>query len=64
MNTLTTARAVEPIVSTDWLEKNLGEKDLIILDIRSPDDYAAGHIPGSINEPFVTGFSPSTGPLA
>jgi thiosulfate/3-mercaptopyruvate sulfurtransferase len=64
MNTLTTARAVEPIVSTDWLEKNLGEKDLIILDIRSPDDYAAGHIPGSINEPFVTGFSPSTGPTS
>jgi thiosulfate/3-mercaptopyruvate sulfurtransferase len=51
-------------VSTDWLEKNLGEKDLILLDIRSPEDCGAGHIPGSINEPFVTGFSPSTGPTS
>jgi len=58
------ARAVDPIVATDWLEKNLGEKDLVILDIRSPDDYGAGHIPGSINEPFVTGFTPSTGPTS
>jgi thiosulfate/3-mercaptopyruvate sulfurtransferase len=64
MNTLTGPRRVDPIVSTDWLEKNLGEKDFIILDIRSPDDYGAGHIPGSINEPFVTGFSPSTGPTS
>jgi thiosulfate/3-mercaptopyruvate sulfurtransferase len=64
MNTLTGPRRVDPIVSTDWLGKNLGEKDLIILDIRSPEDYGAGHIPGSINEPFVTGFSPSTGPTS
>jgi thiosulfate/3-mercaptopyruvate sulfurtransferase len=58
------ARAVEPIVSTDWLEKNLNEKGLVILDIRSPDDFIAGHIPGAINEPFATGFTPSTGPTS
>jgi rhodanese-related sulfurtransferase len=50
-------RAVDPVVSTDWLEKNLAEKDLVILDIRSPDDFGAGHIAGSINEPFATGFT-------
>jgi thiosulfate/3-mercaptopyruvate sulfurtransferase len=57
-------RAIDPIVSTDWLEKSLGEINLIILDIRSPDDYGTGHIPGSINEPFATGFTPSTGPTS
>jgi len=30
---------------------NLGRKDLVILDIRSPDAYNAGHIPGAINVP-------------
>jgi thiosulfate/3-mercaptopyruvate sulfurtransferase len=64
MNPATSARSIEPIVSTDWLKKNLSEKNLIILDIRSPDDYGAGHIPGSINEPFVTGFSPTAGPTS
>jgi thiosulfate/3-mercaptopyruvate sulfurtransferase len=58
------ARTIDPLVSTDWLEKKLGEKGLVILDIRSPDDFGAGHIPGSINEPFVTGFTPSTGPTS
>jgi len=27
------------------------EKDYIILDVRRPDEYAAGHIPGAINVP-------------
>lgn len=58
------ARSIDPIVSADWLEKNLGKKNLVVLDIRSPDEYAAGHISGSINEPFVTGFDPSTGPTS
>jgi len=58
------ARMIDAIVSTDWLDKNLSQKDLVILDIRSPDDFGAGHISGSINEPFVTGFTPSTGPTS
>jgi len=51
------ARTIKPIVSTEWLEENLYRKNLIILDVRGFDDYAAGHIPGSINEPFVVPFS-------
>ena len=60
----TKGRAIEPIVSTDWLSANKNLKNLVIIDIRSPDAYAAGHIPGSINEPFVTGFDPCTGPAS
>jgi thiosulfate/3-mercaptopyruvate sulfurtransferase len=55
-------RTIAPIVTTDWLEGNLGQEGLVIVDIRSPDAYGAGHIPGSINEPFVTGFDPCKGP--
>jgi thiosulfate/3-mercaptopyruvate sulfurtransferase len=60
----TSGRKIEPIVSTDWLSANRHLKNLVIIDIRSPDAYAAGHIPGSINEPFVTGFNPCTGPTS
>jgi thiosulfate/3-mercaptopyruvate sulfurtransferase len=53
-------RTIGPIVDTDWLYQHSSE--VIILDIRSAPDYGANHIPGSINEPFVTGFDPCTGP--
>jgi thiosulfate/3-mercaptopyruvate sulfurtransferase len=53
-------RMIDPIVSTEWLDDN--SADVVIIDIRDPDSYTAGHIPGSINEPFVTGFDPVTGP--
>jgi len=55
-------RTIAPIVATDWLENNLGQEGLVVVDIRSPDQYGAGHIPGSINEPFVTVFDPCKGP--
>jgi thiosulfate/3-mercaptopyruvate sulfurtransferase len=51
------ARTIDPIVSTEWLEANMGEGGPVIIDVRSPDAYSAGHIPGSINEPFVVPFS-------
>ena len=57
-------RKIEPIVSTNWLAASMHLKDLVIIDIRSPDAYAAGHIPGSINEPFATAFDPCTGPTS
>jgi len=44
-------RAIDPIVSTDWLETNLGAEDLVILDVRTPDEYTGGHITGAINSP-------------
>jgi thiosulfate/3-mercaptopyruvate sulfurtransferase len=53
---------IDPIVSTDWLAANIDLENLVIIDIRSPADYAAGHIPGSINEPFATAFDPCKGP--
>ncbi|MEM1542154.1 MAG: rhodanese-like domain-containing protein [Ignisphaera sp.] len=41
-----------PIVTTDWLEDHLDSPNLVIIDIRSRNEYREGHIPGSINLPF------------
>ncbi len=62
------ARTIEPLVSTAWLEAHLGDTaptegsapgatgpdagGLVIVDIREPRLYEAGHIPGSISIPF------------
>ncbi len=43
------ARDVNPIVSTDWLEKNLSNPKVIAVDIRKVEDYKTGHIPNAVN---------------
>jgi len=47
------SRTIDPIVSTDWLLENIDNESLVVIDIRDDASYAVGHIPGSINEPFV-----------
>lgn len=39
------------LVDVPWLVEHLEDEDIRILDIRSPDAYAAGHIPGAVNVP-------------
>ena len=43
------ARDMAPIVSTDWLETNLNNSKLKILDIRKLEEYKEGHIPGALS---------------
>ena len=43
------ARDIAPIVSTDWLQANLKNPKIIVLDIRRVEDYREGHIPGALN---------------
>ena len=43
------ARDIDPIVSTDWLEKNLSNPRTVVVDIRKVEDYKAGHIAGAVN---------------
>lgn len=45
------AQKIPAIVTTEWLTDNIDTPDLVLLDVREPGDYAAGHIPGSINIP-------------
>jgi rhodanese-related sulfurtransferase len=46
-----------PTISADALFENLNDgdetNDPVILSVRSPDDYAKGHIPGAINIPWT-----------
>jgi thiosulfate/3-mercaptopyruvate sulfurtransferase len=43
------ARDVAPIVSTVWLDQNLVNPKVVILDVRKVEEYKAGHIPGAVN---------------
>ena len=45
----TFAGASEPIVSTDWLQQNLSNANVIIVDVRKVEEYREGHIPNAIN---------------
>ncbi|HOI74844.1 MAG TPA: rhodanese-like domain-containing protein [Syntrophales bacterium] len=46
------ARDIPPIVSTEWLQANLDNPRLIILDVRKVEDYKAGHIPKAVSSFF------------
>jgi len=43
----------KPLVDAAWLTENLGQEDLVVLDIRDAannvDPYAEGHVPGAIS---------------
>jgi thiosulfate/3-mercaptopyruvate sulfurtransferase len=51
-----------PIVSTEWLEKDLDDPKLVIIDIRHGEEYAAGHIPHAINVPFPSPLAHPSSP--
>ena len=48
----------QPLVDAAWLQSNLGNESLVILDVRDPvgnvSAYDAGHIPGAISAPYST----------
>lgn len=48
------AKDISPIVSTDWLAKNLSNPKLVILDIRKVEEYKDGHIPGAVSAYYRT----------
>jgi thiosulfate/3-mercaptopyruvate sulfurtransferase len=49
---LATPKSLPPIVSTAWLSANLQDARLVVLDIRSAEQYGRGHIPGSVSTPL------------
>jgi thiosulfate/3-mercaptopyruvate sulfurtransferase len=48
------ARDISPIVSADWLEENLSNPKLVVLDIRKVEEYRVGHIPGAVSAYYRT----------
>jgi len=45
------------LVDTPWLETKLGHPNLVVLDARSPSNYAAGHIEGAVSLPVTETFA-------
>ena len=41
------------LVTTKWVNDNLNNDNVKIIDIRKPEDYNAGHIPGALNLPYT-----------
>ncbi len=65
--------STDKLVSTSWVAERLDDKNLKIIDIRLPEDYAAGHIPDSVNLSYkelqverdgVKGLIPSANEMA
>lgn len=46
------AAVPSPLVSADWLAGELDRPDLVVLDMRSAEAFAAGHIPGAIHSAY------------
>jgi len=57
------ARDIPAVVDVAWLEANLNNPKLIVLDVRKAEDYKAGHIPGSVNSFYGT-WAPNKGALS
>ena len=50
---VTAATAMSPVIAPEDLALRLeGEDAPVILDVRSPEEYDQGHIPGAINIPY------------
>lgn len=43
------AQLSSPIVSAPWLRDNLSDPTVLVLDIRKPEEFKTGHVPGSFN---------------
>jgi rhodanese-related sulfurtransferase len=47
-----------PTIEHDDFARAVAEKSCAIVDVREPNEYAAGHVPGAINLP-LSHFSPA-----
>ena len=48
-------------LSRDDVKKGLQDGSILLVDVREPNEYAAGHIPGAVSHPLST-FDPSALP--
>lgn len=49
----------QPSISPNQLKERLNNKDFILLDVRTPEEFSSGHIPEAINVPVdsITDYS-------
>ncbi len=55
------ARDIDAVVTSDWLEANLSNPKLAVIDVRKVEDYKAAHIPGAISLLGSTFYVPAKG---
>ena len=51
------AATAPPVVTTEWLQKNLDAPGLVVIDVRTEANYEFAHIPGAVNSPYL-GWEP------
>ncbi len=59
MNSFKSSIPETHLVSSEWLSKEMNNPRLVIIDARSRDAYAAGHIPNALNIPKEEHFQKS-----
>jgi rhodanese-related sulfurtransferase len=58
-----TAKAIVENVPLDELKKGLADGSILLVDVREPNEFAAGRIPGSVLNPLQR-FDPKALPAA
>ena len=48
------------IATIDEVEAALADPNVVLVDARTPEEYAAGHIPGAVNIPFTDNAAPDS----
>ncbi|NPA94304.1 MAG: sulfurtransferase [Thermodesulfobacteria bacterium] len=43
---------VSPLVSTSWLDKHKGDKNVVLIDVRTEANYGFAHIPNAVSIPY------------
>lgn len=56
------AIAAQPLLSPQELQAKLSDANVRVIDIREPQAYAAGHIPGAVSAPYGQWRGPATNP--
>ena len=54
--------AAEPLLSAQAVQNSLSAPQTVLLDIRDPKSYAAGHIAGALNAPYGSWRGPASNP--
>lgn len=52
------------VVDTSWLAEHVGDADIVPVDVRPPQFFAQGHIPGAVNLPIFSLSNSASGPPA
>lgn len=55
---LTTGFNLSVLATINHVEASLEDPNVVLIDARSPDEYAAGHIPGAVNIPASENVEP------